>query len=82
MTNRIDAAMHSVQTARESACPNRVFADARSAQLRGRGHPVLASRELRRWVCSGDFPVHITGKSPELGFLPLPQLGDLRLCEC
>ncbi len=54
------------------AALDRIFADPGVTQLVNRDHPVLSSSEIGnaqiRW---GDFPVHITGKSPHQRSLPL-----------
>jgi DNA-binding NarL/FixJ family response regulator len=65
VSHGIDAAVKAMKPAALNAHPDRIFAKPQAPQLVDRNHPVLSSGELSdQQVGCGDFPVHITGKSP------------------
>jgi hypothetical protein len=72
VSDRVDAAVQTMKPPRCHAVPDRIFTDPSPAQLVNRDHPVLSSSEIgNAQVAWGEFPVHITGKSPRFPFLPL-----------
>jgi len=71
VSHGIDAAVQAMKPPRRDARPGRIFTNPKAPQLVNRDHPVLSSGELSDpKVGCGDFPVHITGKSPHPGSLP------------
>ena len=76
----IDASMHSMQAPCKHAATNRVVAYSCLAHLGNGDDPVLlsshASDQRIRWA---EFPVHFTGKSAHLAFLP-GKVGRLTAC--